>query len=82
MGKTKVLSRNTAWISHLPIQNCLTEYKKTNKHKLLNQSYEIMHMIVAFNYATLFNILFHFEYNKFCIYYSCKKLYTKTMVSS
>ena len=61
----KILSRNTAWISYLPIQYCITELKnkQTNKHKLLNQSKEIMHMIFLFNYLTLFNILFHFENN-------------------
>ena len=47
----KILCRNTAWISPLTIQYCITEYKKqTNKHELLNQSNEIMHMIFLFNY--------------------------------
>ena len=27
----KILSTNTAWISYLPIQYCITEYKKTNQ---------------------------------------------------
>ena len=40
------------------------EYEKqTKKHKLLNQSHEIMNMLFLFNYLTLFNILFHFENN-------------------
>ena len=36
----KILSRNTAWILHLPIKYCITEYKKTNKQAQIVKSIE------------------------------------------